>query len=264
VQVHLVFIGGSRAGEEVVHVMAPMLFLLALAPVGSSAPITVTGHQWAPFISPMGEPFRAHSVTDDTLADWFYRADANRDGFLTQAEMTADADRFFAKLDTDHDGEIGPDEIAQYEYDVAPEIQVMSKTRRLPGQPASVAAQSGADDADANRRDQARQRRARADEDYYGSLGIGGALQGAARYSLLNLPEPVAAADTDLNRSITLQEFRQAAIERFQLLDKARQGRITLAQLEAMPHAPSNDDRKRKFDVNAPDNRIGAPLPSGP
>jgi hypothetical protein len=31
-----------------------------------------------------------------------------------------------------------------------------------------------------------------------------------------------------------------------------------------MPHAPNNNDRKRKFDVNAPDNRIGAPLPSGP
>ena len=244
--------------------MGPMLILLALAPAASSAPITVTGHQWAPFISPMGEPFRAHSVTDDTLADWFYRADTNRDGYLTAAEMLGDADRFFAKLDSDHDGEIGPDEIAQYEYDVAPEIQVMSKTRRAPGQPAAVAIQSDADDGDASPRDEARRRRARADQDYYGSLAIGGALQGAARYSLLNLPEPVAAADTDLNRSITLQEFRAAAVERFQLLDKAGQGRITLARLEAMPHAPSSDGRKRKYDVDAPDTRIGAPLPTGP
>ena len=37
---------------------------------------------------------------------------------------------------------------------------------------------------------------------------------------LLNIPEPVAAADTDFNRAITLEEFRQAAIERFQLLDR--------------------------------------------
>ena len=160
--------------------MAPMLFLLALAPVGSSAPITVTGHQWAPFISPMGEPFRAHSVTDDTLADWFYGADTDRDGYLTAAEMVADAQRFFAKLDTDHDGELGPDEIAQYEYDVAPEIQVMSKTRRAPGQPAVIPAQRDSDDAD-----RARRRHGPDDEDYYGSLGMGGALQGAARYSLL-------------------------------------------------------------------------------
>ena len=40
-------------------------------PRSAGAPITVTGHAWAPFISPMGEPFRAHSPTDDTLADWF-------------------------------------------------------------------------------------------------------------------------------------------------------------------------------------------------
>src|SRR5690348_7677620 len=101
------------------------LLLLALAPA-SSPPITVTGHQWAPFISPMGEPFRAHTPTDDTLADWFYRADANRDGVLTADEMVADAQRFFARLDTNHDGIIDPDEIAQYEYEVAPEIQVRS------------------------------------------------------------------------------------------------------------------------------------------
>jgi hypothetical protein len=240
-------------------ILAALPLLAALAQVAPSTPITVTGHQWAPFISPMGEPFRAHSVTDDTLADWFYRTDTNRDGYLTEAEMVADAQRFFAKLDTDHDGELGPDEIAQYEYDVAPEIQVMSKTRRAPGRPAVIPAQRESDDAD-----RARRRHGPDDEDYYGSLGMGGALQGAARYSLLNLPEPVAAADTDLNRSITLQEFRQAAVDRFQLLDKAHQGRITLAQLEAMPHVPTKDGRKHKFDLEAPDTRIGAPLPSGP
>ena len=52
----------------------------------------------------MGEPFRAHSASDDTLANWFYQADRNRDGVLTPDEMQADAERFFAKLDTDHDG----------------------------------------------------------------------------------------------------------------------------------------------------------------
>ena len=242
-----------------------MLFLLAaLAQVTPSTPITVTGHQWAPFISPMGQPFRARTANDDTLADWFNQADLNHDGVLTAEEMIADAERFFARIDTDHDGEIDPDELAQYEYDVAPEIQAMSKTRRAPGQPAA-AARSDPDDLDADWGDRPRGRRhGRGDEDYYGSLGIGGALQGAARYSLLNLPEPVAAADTDFNRSITLAEFRQAATERFRLLDKAHAGRISLAQLEAMPHAPVNDGRRHKYDENAPDTRIGDPVPPGP
>ena len=251
----------ARWREVRLSMLPPLLLLAALA--SSTPPITVTGHQWAPFISPMGEPFRAHNATDDTLARWFYQADTNRDGVLTAEEMIADADRFFAKLDANHDGEIDPDEIAQYEYEVAPEIQVMSKTKNAPGQAAPVVKQDEDLDASADDRRSRERRRNRADEDY-GSLGIGGGLQGAARYSLLNMPEPVAAADTDFNRLITLQEFRQAALVRFQLLDKAHQGRIGLAQLEAMPHVPTNDHHRRKIDKDAPDTRIGDPLPSGP
>jgi Ca2+-binding EF-hand superfamily protein len=241
------------------------LLLLALGPIASSAPITVTGHQWAPFISPMGQPFRAHTATDDTLADWFREADLNHDGELTAAEMQTDAERFFAKLDTNHDGQIDPDELAKYEYEVAPEIQVMSRTRRAPGQPAPAVKQSDSDDLDvySDEKHDRDRRRALRNEDY-ASLGLGGGLQGAARYSLLNMPEPVAAADTDFNRAITLDEFRQAALARFQLLDTAHQGKITLAQLEAMPHVPSNDRHHHKLDENAPDTRIGDPLPSGP
>jgi Ca2+-binding EF-hand superfamily protein len=243
----------------------PFAFLLiaVLAPVSPSTPITVTGHQWAPFISPMGQPFRAHSASDDTLADWFREADLNHDGVLTAAEMEADAEHFFAKLDTNHDGQIDPDELAQYEYEIAPEIQVMSRTKRAPGQPAPVAKASDDDDLDADLDHRRDRRRGRGDDDY-GDLGMGGTLQGAARYSLLNIPEPVAAADTDFNRLISLQEFRQAALERFQLLDMGHLGRISLAQLEALPHAPVDNGRRRKIDANAPDTRIGDPLPSGP
>lgn len=234
--------------------LLPLYLLGALAQVAPSTPIVVTAHPWAPFISPMGEPFRAHTATDDTLAIWFARADVNHDGFLTAAEMESDAVRFFARLDSDHDGEIDPDELAQYEYEVAPEIQVMSRTRRAPGQ----RAQAVVDDNDG-----AKQRRERTEQDL-ASLGLGGALQGAARYSLLNMPEPVAAADTDFNRSITLDEFRAAAVARFLLLDTAHQGRVSLAQLEAIPHVPKAGDKRLKINDNATDTRIGNPLPKGP
>jgi len=243
----------------------------AQAPVAPSTPITVTGHPWAPFISPMGEPFRAHTPTDDTLADWFYKADRNRDGVLTADELIADAERFFAKLDTDHDGEIGPEEIANYEYEVATEIQVMSRTRPVAGQRVPAAKKAGPDDLpdgdepdDSIARGRPRERQRDRAGEVDASLGIGGALQGAARYSLLNIPEPVAAADTDFNRSVTLEEFRQAAIARFQLLDSTHQGRLTLAQLEGMPHAPKLDGKRPKYNDKAADERIGNPLPSGP
>ena len=238
----------------------PLLLLAVLAPAAASSnpPITVTGHAWAPFISPMGEPFRAHTPTDDTLADWFYQADRNRDGVITADEMEADAERFFRKLDTDHDGEIGPDELAQYEYEIAPEIQVMSRTKRVAGQPAPAPVAADLDDD--HPRDQRRGRR----EEDFSSLGIGGALQGAARYSLLNMPEPVAAADADFNRSITLQEFKEAALERFQLLDHAHEGKLTLAELEALPHAPKIASHRAKLKEDAPDTRLGNSLPTGP
>src|SRR5207248_4022818 len=164
---------------------------------------------------------------------------------------------FFATLDTHHDGEIDPDELAHYEYEVAPDIQVMTKTRRAPGQPAPQATQSDAGE------DHSRTGRRRAERELDASLGIGGALQGAARYSLLNMPEPVAAADTDFNRGVSLSAFREAAIARFQLLDSSHQGGVTLAQLEAHRPVPSVAGHQPRRDSHATDPRIGNPLPPG-
>ena len=238
---------------------APFLALAAAA-AAPSGPVVVTGFAWAPFISPMGEAFRPHSPTDDTLADWFRQADRNHDGKLTQDEMIADADRFFATLDLDHNGQIDPEELVRYEWQLAPEIQVNSKRKRARGEPSP--AKAGPDDPiadDALGSDEApksgRQRR-RTDFD----LDTGP--QGAARYALLNIPEPVAAADADFNRAITIDEFRQAAVARFQMLDRQHQGVLTLEGLRSLlPPAPAKGRPKVRKD--APDSRIGLPLPPG-
>src|SRR5579884_3742080 len=110
-------------------VLASML--LSLAQMSSAvpaahapvAPVSGPRHPRRLFISPMGEPFRSKSRDDDTLADWFEQADRNHDGRLTMEEMQADAERFFALLDVNHDGEIDPDEITRYEDVVAPETR---------------------------------------------------------------------------------------------------------------------------------------------
>ena len=230
-------------------------FLAAAAPAPASGPITVTGHAWAPFISPMGEPYRAHSPTDDTLANWFARADRNRDGLLTADEMQADAERFYAVLDADRNGDIDPDELANYEYEIAPDIQVMSKTRAAPGTVAPRPPETRAE-GDSGRR------RHGHDDDDFSSLAIGGGLQGAARYGLLNIPEPVAAADTDFDRGISLAEFRQAAISRFALLDASHSGKLTLNQLQALRPVISRNGRARRI-KDAADTRVGNPLPAG-
>lgn len=227
----------------------PALILPILLAAAGETPIMVTGRDRAPFVSPMGEPFRARSADDDMLARWFYQADRNRDGMLTLDEMQADADRFFATLDTNRDGQIDPEEMMAYEAEIAPEIQVNTRWMRSPANTAGVtqapARPSGG-------------RKQRGDE-YDGYLMHG--LQGAARYALLNLPQPVAAADADFDRAVTVGEFRQAAAQRFQLLDGKRQGRLTLQDLEALvPSRPKHGQRPKEKD-NSPDERIGLPLP---
>ena len=223
-----------------------LLFLLvAMAAAGGTPapaqpPAAPPVQQVIVFISPMGEPFRARTKSDDTLAMWFGQADRNHDGVLTADEMRADADRFFATLDANHDGEIDPDEVMHYEAEVAPEIQVVVGTMRKPGE--------------------ATERKNRRLADGIGAaMGFGGALQGAARYGLLNMPEPVAAADTDFDRGVSLEEFRVAAARRFQLLDSGRTGRLTLPQLEALREiALAKKGRSRNDDD---DGRVGNGLP---
>lgn len=233
----------------------PALALTLLAAAPASQPITVTGHAWAPFISPMGEPFRARTRTDDTLALWFARADGNRDGAITPVEMQADAVRFFATLDTNSDGEIDPEELVHYEWEIAPDIQVSAKMRPAPGETAEIR-EKRRRDADL----------AAVDDDDFprrrGKKSKQGNLEGAARYGLLNLPEPVAAADADFNRGVSLEEFRLAAASRFQILDTARQGRLSLPQLQEVRAAHLLDGKARLKD-DSPDRRIGSALPTG-
>jgi hypothetical protein len=211
--------------------IAPLL--LSFSSVASqAAPATPpegysSRHSGRMFISPMGEPFRPNGREDDGLADWFHGADSNRDGQLTVDEMQKDAERFFAALDVNHDGEIDPDEITRYENVVAPEISGgphfgMASTESLEG------GEGGGYGGGGHHR------------------GGGGGFfrsetdqhQGAGRFGLLDLPEPVVSADSDFNRGVSLSEFRQAAAQRFLALDLDRKGYLTLAGLETIRPAP--------------------------
>ena len=232
-----------------------VLFALILASAAQadepSRPITVTAYPWAPFVSPMGEPFRSRSRDDDPFARWFREADGNHDGMLTADEMRADAERFFSRLDANQDGRIDSEERMTYESEIAPEVQSNSQWKQTRQEIA----------ADALSGDDRRDRRRRWDKNIDGYQLDG--LQGAARYGLLNLPEPVSGADADFNRIITLDEFRSAALYRFQLLDSDRSGRLTFQKLEVLVPSRPKDGRRVKRPKNAVDTRVGLPLPGG-
>jgi Ca2+-binding EF-hand superfamily protein len=225
--------------------------LVAAATAAEEPPITVQGYPWAPFISPMGEPFRARATSEAPIARWFGQADRNRDGVLTVEEMQLDADRFFVRLDENQDGQIDREELVTYETVIAPEIQVNSNWRRARGE---AAIQAG----EPRRQPDGERRRT---EDKHDGYRLDG-LQGAARYGLLNMPQPVAGADADFNRAVTRIEFRQAASYRFKLLDSRGQGRIALPELEGrLPLRPKG--KRAKPRKGAVDTRIGNPLPEG-
>ena len=200
-------------------------------PPAPSQPIQIIGNRryyGRPFISPMGEPFRQKVPHDDPLADWFRQADRNHDGYLTPDEMVQDALRFFEILDTNHNGQIDPDEIQYYEEDIAPEVggEPADLRNPVPSPDSESAASSDTSGGDPDF----------APDEYATRISGGGgddrSPSGAGSYALLNIPEPVTGADTNLDGDITPSEFRKAALRRFDLLDAAHSGRLTIPQLE--------------------------------
>jgi hypothetical protein len=192
------------------------------------------------FISPMGEPFRG----PDPIGQWFDGADTNKDGALTLAEFTADADRFFLRLDRGHDGEIDPDDIDYYETVLAPEIRTGGEGGMMGRRP---------DGGGGGRRGGGR--RGGGGGGRGGGFGAGGGggegapgqtgqprysdvKRGAARFSFFDYPEPITVADTNFNRGVDPREFRAAAADRFAMLDANHDGKLTRAELPRLSAPP--------------------------
>jgi len=165
------------------------------------------------YIAPMGEPVRTDGRTDP-MAVWFAQADANHDGRLTLDELQADADRFFTTLDLDRSGEIDPQEMANYENNIAPEIKLYQ-----PDQDPRPRNRQQKHDA----KQAAKQR-----SDYVAPYGAG-------RYASLNIPEPIVSADLDLNRGVSRAELATVAASRFPALDTASRGYLTYETLAKSP-----------------------------
>jgi hypothetical protein len=155
------------------------------------------------FISPAGEPFRAPLGQAYPMAAWFARADANRDGSLTAAELAADHIVFFESVDTSKDGVLDAFESDEYERIIAPEVAAELRPNRARGPRALFG----------RRRPE------------------GSQPQGAAIFGLINEPLPVRAADANFDFRVSRAEFTNAAARRFALLDLDKDGRLTLAEL---------------------------------
>lgn len=207
-----------------------LLLLLAPAALPAQPPVPVA--RPGTFLSPMGEPFRSVDPAADNVGAWFSAADGDRDGGLSLDEALQDAGRFFATLDRDGNGELGPAEIARYENDIAPEVQVGLQMR-------------SEGFGDWRGRDSRRRK----------AMAFKKGINGAGRFAFLNIPQPVIAADFDMNRGVSSDEFSRAARQRFALLDKDGDSRLVRAELPPLPQPGARRSSSRPdepVDVFAP------------
>ena len=190
------------------------------------------------FISPSGEPFRAPRGQPYPVAAWFARADADHDGALSREEFAADARAFHARLDIDHDGFVDGFEVADYEKNVAPEI--LSPLDRGDESHRAVVTDVGRKPFIGLPRAVDR------------GVAYGRSRNGAGLYGLINEVQPVMAQDSDLDRRIDIKEVGIAAKDRFSILDRDGDGRLTLATLPKTPFQtileapPRKDGGKRR------------------
>lgn len=191
------------------------------------------------FISPFGEPFPGAPGGPYPSAAWFERADSDRSGQLTLAEFSDDGLRYFASLDLDGDGVIGPSEIAAYEAALAP------LSRRGPGAgPREGGRRAGGGGRPPMKMNVAAEPQqppgrggGRGGRGGQGGPGRGAAGARPAGYGpvadagFFDLPQPIKAADVNVDQRITAEEWAAATSRWFVLLDKDQDGVLTLATL---------------------------------
>jgi hypothetical protein len=172
------------------------------------------------YLSLMGEPFWVNESREDPFDQWFKLADQDSDRVISRLEFRQDAEAFFASLDTTADKVIDADEMAQYEQ-LAP-----GKTRAAGGGVAKASSSRPTPKSSAPV------------EQGQVAIVTGNAPSAtrvhpgqAPAVDFANVPQPVAMADLNIDRRVTLDEFTKTAGKRFANYDVDKDGKLTRKEL---------------------------------
>jgi hypothetical protein len=172
------------------------------------------------YLSLMGEPFRENASGEDPFDQWFKLADQDGDRGVSRIELRADAEAFFGLLDTNGDKVIDGDEMAQYEQ-LAP-----GRTRAAGGGAPEV---SSARPTPKSSAPVGKGQVAIATSGNVPSATRIHVADGSVNFS--EVPQPVAMADLNLDRRVTLEEFLKTAGRRFTNYDVDQDGKLTRKEL---------------------------------
>jgi hypothetical protein len=186
------------------------IFCLASAPAWASKV----------YMSLMGEPFWTNDAGEAPFDQWWKLADEDGDGAISRREFRTDAEAFFASLDTTHDKIIDADEMAVYE-------------QSAPGR--TRAAGGGAEQASSSR---PKPKSSAPVEEGQVAIVSSGNVPSATRIhpgggaiDFSSVPQPVAMADRNIDRRVTLDEFIDTADRRFANYDVDQDGRLSRKEL---------------------------------
>lgn len=186
------------------------IFCLASAPAWASKV----------YMSLMGEPFWTNDAGEAPFDQWWKLADEDGDGAISRREFRTDAEAFFASLDTTHDKIIDADEMAVYE-------------QSAPGR--TRAAGGGAEQASSSR---PKPKSSAPVEEGQVAIVSSGNVPSATRIhpgggaiDFSSVPQPVAMADRNIDRRVTLDEFLDTADRRFANYDVDQDGRLSRKEL---------------------------------
>lgn len=174
----------------------------------------------AVYMSLMGEPYWTDAAGVHPFDQWLKTADQDGDGAISSVEFRSDAEAFFASLDLNDDKIIDADEMRAYEQLAPGRTRAAGGGAKMPSSArpkatssapvpkGEVALVTGGDAPSATR-----------------------IHPGGGRINFSEVPQPVAMADANLDRRVTLDEFRKTAGRRFANYDGNKDGQLTRKEL---------------------------------